>query len=728
MLFINKWCILIFTIPRRARLVRIVLARVRGLFINSITPTQTVPLALHAGTNDIGQDIIQQVHARLGRANASIDYHAAFNIQFCSMNEVTTEGLAARGHAVVSTFTRFTNAALQPFAIRRTQTYIEGSLRGEDARDYMIGDAVDGRKVASHVSTNVNVPANIASELAFMFNSALNISDTSAFYGLGYILAQQRADMAAAGIQPNFNVSAQNALLYRDLVVAAAGVGALVDSMAEDVASGYLVFFLPFLSNDDEIVLNMIASGLPRMSSPLNNANHIAATMTSEVMPMRIYGLGVHTIPAIAHVSAATILATLYKVAALRGENTMLARGFLRAQTVLNGSTVVNGDATRWMTCMMEAAEVSWPRVVDYNWIWRALRIVTPMHDAKYFEAEAALLRSLPVDVLTRVGAGVGAALSLGASSVLHFFNITGRELNGKGNMINDQAAARALMGSLFNAQGVEESALFFNCAAGGVTAFTGMVVNPTSIRCVRWCNGANVVAAGAVDTWWQARFGLSIPYALRPESFTWMLDFWLECWGISGPGASWDLSADLVTNSTAALNGWFSDDGESKYREYAGSTQPYRHVSYGKMVLNAILQSTNLQNVAIVYQTYVKTSSKSPNRGAVENGFQLQFDAVLRTALPGSMPTYDWATSRVLAPSCSAQAIGALRFGMLRSGSRQSEVRNAGIALPQAVHTANMALGFGDLMSLVNTMGPKGSTTKARTGEDKPDEPAAGN
>ncbi len=87
-------------------------------------------------------------------------------------------------------------------------------------------------------------------------------------------------------------------------------------------------------------------------------------------------------------------------------------------------------------------------------------------NNTAYYTREFAVLSSLGTTQLTQVGAAVGAVLSISSSNVLHYLNLTGRELNGYFGNVQQLGAARSLMRSLFSTNKDTNNATYFSCVA----------------------------------------------------------------------------------------------------------------------------------------------------------------------------------------------------------------------------------------------------------------------
>ncbi len=106
----------------------------------------------------------------------------------------------------------------------------------------------------------------------------------------------------------------------------------------------------------------MITSGLLHFNSPLGGTRHILQYFHSEIMQMHIYGISAQIM-----LAAAVVTADACSPSCTKWQ--LMVCGFVRDQTVFNGTCAVKGPDTRWIKCLFEAGSVVWPRVFNHNWI-----------------------------------------------------------------------------------------------------------------------------------------------------------------------------------------------------------------------------------------------------------------------------------------------------------------------------------------------------------------------
>nr|QUS52825.1 hypothetical protein [Mute swan feces associated toti-like virus 3] len=653
-----------------------------------------------------------------------------------SQLHINTPDQNLRQAQVAGQFTR-TVAALPPANLEVTtpRSFPVDEMSTACATTYLVAPGVVNTNVtAAALPSVISISHDVSKAVAAQLLMNRERVDNSTLYGAGILLmfdlqtklAMGQVAALAPGVMP---------LPVVDTTAAGAAALPVITAMTQHIADGTFVFFAKDLTAADLSVLAIIAHGLPAMANPAAGLPiSVGQAISTPGIGMVIYSPGGAALPPLQVPLPSQVLTCLNKVAAMRGESSHFARGFVRASTLYNlveSQYVAPGPAAAqadiFKTSIGEIGRSVWPRPRDSNWLWRALKIAPVPEEAEVFEGEATELASNTPAVLNRVGIAIAALMATAIGSVWHYFNITGACLTlwatGAGMA---GTAVVTLLNQLNTTPEYGMVPLVMGLTCGIVSQLCGSSVNMTCYSGPSWSGGGTGLPQAAVvgPNFWAADAPHSVDYIANPLAAAWLYDIWLDIWGIGDGPVTYCLDDELKTNSPMAnQNGWWSTLGDKRYTTASKTDPPHVYRPYGALLLNALAQGWNLAAMVVVNFLQVAIVNDRYDQSIPGVWHPPQYHAALCLIVPGTLLTYEWSTGYIMAPIVTQGAFGAVNWGYATVKGTKV-LTNAGIPLPFQAPVAGQIINIWD-SCLIEGLQHMGVSLASGSGKEKTAEEA---
>lgn len=615
-------------------------------------------------------------------------------------------GYAPRQGRVHSYFTRTIpiDRPMNAFTIVHSPPVRVGALGTLESTDLIVNGIVAYRKVSDAVMASLQgVTRTTADVVAPHLLSQLDVYDNSAFFVLAYLVAFTRHDYERNGVQPMrpaqgmedlftiINIASQEPAEARNQAA----------QLIQAMEAGRATFDVAKLTNPDINMLRLIARGPNSLRPPINFRRHIASYFTTPAQYMALLVRGEYNIPVFAMPTTAQMFASIVRFATLIGSHDSMVKGFIRASSMINGHCLVDLDVVRqplpagdWMSCIFEHTTTAIPQPHFSNPMWDFIsQGKTNFDRTAIFKAEFDLLIGMPPMQISDAGALIGAWLSVGTSTLLNYFNITGREMNtiGAANPVHNNAVG-ILRSLLF--QQTNRIPNFIPMALGMIAQTHDVVFSPVVFVGSNWCNDGVGIPADAYlpRAGWQSRYLLTVPYMISPLSVCHGMKTYSHVWGVSEPPVQYSVEDELECSGPQDTWRWLAHRGTVGYAEKCKSAVPFQFEPYGMMVINALRQ-----HWGVVDDWNVNFNQLVPRGGeheimaaAVDNLPVADFTLPMNFVTPGSFLSYDWVNTRVVAPYVTRNNMGLQLFDGLQH-KISSPSPNAGIILPKSAQQATI-------------------------------------
>nr|QUS52821.1 hypothetical protein [Mute swan feces associated toti-like virus 3] len=702
-------------------------------YSNTVAPKMQVPNPKQR-QNIISQmsDMHRTNNSHITIAPAAQGAHANWQSQL----HINTPDQNLRQAQVEGQFTR-TIAAVPPANLEVTtpRSVLVDEMSTACATTYMVAPGVVNTNVtAAALPSVISISHDVSKAVAAQLLMNRERVDNSTLYGAGILLMfdlQTKLAMAqVAALAP-----AVMPLPVIDTTAAGAAALPVIEAMTQHIANGTFVFFAKDLTAADLSVLAIIAHGLPALvNPPAGQPIPIGQAISTPGIGMVVYSPGGQALPPLQVPTPSQVLTCLNKVAAMRGESSHFARGFVRASTLYNlveshyvAPGPAGAQATILKTSIGEIGRSVWPRPRDSNWLWRALKIAPVPEEAEVFEGEAAQLASNTPAVLSRVGIAIAALMATAIGSVWHYFNITGSCLT---LWATGAGMAGTAVVTLLNQLNVTPEygivPLVMGLTCGIVSQLCGSSVNMTCYSGPSWSGGgAGLPQAAAVGpNFWAADALNCVDYIANPLAAAWLYDTWLDIWGIGDGPVTYCLDDELKTNSPLAnQNGWWSTLGDKRYTAASKTDPPHVYRPYGALLLNALAQGWNLAGMFVVNFLQIAIVNDRYDHGVPGVWHPPQYHAALCMIVPGTLLTYEWSTGYIMAPVVTQGAFGAVNWGYAVVKGTKT-LTNAGIPLPFQAPVAGQIINIWD-SGLIEGLQHMGVSLASGSGKEKTAEEA---
>ncbi|CAK9305058.1 unnamed protein product [Gordionus sp. m RMFG-2023] len=569
------------------------------------------------------------------------------------------------------------------YQIEMNTTQVVDSMDMASADRFFVAGVIQGNNIASALHGKVS--ASLGFKISRKLNDNLLRVNNASFYGVGYILFFQRYIYELRNISPCILDATASALVKRRLDVTPNQENALADRMSADITEGRFVWFADELNAGDINVLGLIASGLPRFTTPERHDWKLCSeSVTCEPIRMVLYASDAAELPRLRDASSCQIRSSLHRLADLRGDEVFEMEGWFRACMVVFGRALnrtEEGTArvlSDYMDSWLQIGGCDWPLPMDYNWLWRALSIAYPLAKHSELRPEINSLRSCFADEFLKLSVTTSTLLSIGVSVTLNMFNITGKVMNAMSPGVD--ASISLWLGSLFdNLRGKPEIPLIMQSAMQFLTDFTNLTFNDSFFIGRGWNLRNKHVLHWGENASWRGTWGNKIPYIVNPLCLSWIWNAWPDIWGIMGAPIEVDLRAELYLQG----NGWIADKGSMDYARHAKEKQAFKMVSYGLHVVNALRQWSRATRVwAITWRCFTINAMDELVKVTDSDELQPTWVDVLGIAEIGSWLSYDWFTGYVLVPSIKETGFDAAVWTAMIT-IQVIKMMNAGISLP---------------------------------------------
>ena len=223
------------------------------------------------------------------------------------------------------------------------------------------------------------------------------------------------------------------------------------------------------------------------------------------------------------------------------------------------------------------------------------------------------------------------------------------------------------------------------------------MIIDVRAFRGGAWCGNGY-----GLDNWgphylWQSVWTTEIPYIVTPMSVSCYTTKWLDLWGISSPGQSFDFINEVMGNGPADQQMWDARYGANDWDEMAKHKCPFVFVRYGAFAYNVIRQHWRIANHVQIAFTGLSTNSALRVHSTDTEWQQPRFVDNIYLIIPGTMVSYDWVRMRVLVPKILRASFAAAVWQNLACNPKQTSIiagiLKQGSGANTRVDTSNNAL-----------------------------------
>lgn len=559
-----------------------------------------------------------------------------------------TFGDPAPVHFVATTFVRWrpeAYAALADFTLGWTAPIQKDVMNDAVLGEYMSGTIIKERVVADNLRSRVEMTAGLATMIAPHLVRKLERFDTSGLWTVGYLVLFQLLDRAAAGVV-YVDVPGANALdvvTMINLTPAENAVQASANAFFTALVNGHFVILRKLLSDVDVSAVRLLSVGPRRLGPVEEGRHHVSSQILTPRIPFAILQNAAAALPAQQVLTAGQFYASMMKIAHILNAGTDLVKGFIRAATYYNGTLHIH-DAPIFINAMLEVNASNMPRPMGHNPIFNMLGLEAAPRNEAWLQADLDTLLGIGAARLPPVAALIAATLSLGASSVFHENNVTGRELNSLGGLVGVQMNAVPTILACINSNDRGHSPIY-DIACGFAPQITPMVVNNSTYRGCEWSAAVRNIqdAHWAANRSWQGAFGPRIPMVTNPLSLSNILTSFSHLWGFSGPGIRYNLSGACIKGGGDA-RGIYAGKGDKEYARVLGSQNPTEYVPYGAIMINMIAQNSRFIAAPVVaYETWAVCDNEGIKLNVHEGDPVHGYVANLFYIPAGTIVTWNW-------------------------------------------------------------------------------------
>lgn len=595
-----------------------------------------------------------------------------------------------------------------------------------DAGPLVMNGCVNCKTVASHIRDVYRFGRALSENIASYFKDGLQRHDNSSIWVILTLMEVKLYSAQRMNNLPHVQAApAAGGITLVNVAAPQAKEDAATAAVIDGICRNKIFLYYKAMTEADFRVIQALTVGVQAFEYGANVPSpHLRPFTTPGVQFVIWNDDPMDPLPVNHVVTADDVRSTARRMATLMNEKTAYVRGYTRGMTIANGMVIkeqIPGPIAqepiyrqRYFTSGLETTTITLPRPMGHNFLWRVLNLEQPPESEANFNDEYNLLASEGCSMRQQIGAGVSALFSLGMSTALHVWNISGRELNnwaGYGTGLNN--SSYPLINDLFHQAGNSPGTVISSIACGLAAQITSCAINPTCFPSADFCSDGANLGPLYHYTGWEHVWPHSIPYMARPESMSWMFNKWAHVWCITSPGVKFDFTRDIISAGPVNLQSIKFAAGESKYRDVAKSASPFVYVPYGQLALNVIRQHFRFAGHPLIeYQRIIAGNRNTAiEDGLIENveHFQPKYENEVYQTVPGTMLTYDWHLNVVLAPQIGRKALGNGLWGVL-SRSDKIDSALAGIFLDGHRDGVEIPMGIPDIMDLVRGFGPRGA------------------
>lgn len=395
--------------------------------------------------------------------------------------------------------------------------------------------------------------------------------------------------------------------------------------------------------------------------------------------------------PAAAVLTPAGIISFINKLATRRAEWDSSLKGLYAAMDIFGARLIGANNAWRPLRADLSVHNPVLPRVTDYNFMLRLLRIY-PACDSS-LKDETSAFTACQNTYRLRIVALYAAVLGVASTTLLYDLNVPTAQLS-------HWQTGNAALSPLFN-QVMDET---LNFPTPGTPGQEAVFFQQVHAAFTLWL-GATVASDLYHEDTWAGDFGSSpnaahsygaFPAAITPNQINPLSILeWLEIlpfeWGFVAARPTLDIRAEIEFPPVAAQVGWYARGGSILYQERTIGDFPLKIIAYGAQVVNAVCQGLRLAAQPAVNRTVVpwRPFHTGPAAmpfwqapAAIPVG-QLVWIAAIHSFRPCSIMSFDYETNTVMAPALIGDALGAGEAEQLLQFTGQTYT-TAGINMPR--------------------------------------------
>lgn len=585
--------------------------------------------------------------------------------------------------------------------------------------------AIDARRMLSVMQNLLNgIPRATADALCNTVNSYSEQKGMMMIFVIAWMqtimledMEQNNIDMLAQGLQPNDITRAR---------LDTNGNANDFETAREAINIGRVTFRSDELSRKDIECMRLISAGTQGLTTAVRSKfKHVLTSYVFEhhVLWCILENSQENTnIPENVRIRAHDMLGFIIKMAETMGRKHDMVRGFIRASVMAHVSTIrteiVPGDVQFFLiNSAHEIMGTSMPRPIGDNWMWRLAHWHLPIPDTIVYVAEARALSNVRLEEFRPLATTAACLISLGYSNVWHTFNITGTVIAHTYRPDQAANAAMVMMQQLTKSSTEQPIPAVSLMACNWVASVSPCSFTADCLQSENWSHAALTLAVEDPIHTWRHIWAESIPYLLHPQSIFFTCIEWDVKWGLSAPGIEgnfYDETQVEVQGRTSRWSAWY---GEPDYQAKATSHHPYIYVPYGALAINAIQQEARAAMRIVRYHTALRTDGGfAPLNQPVDYPLMnLAVEQHLWNIRVGSLVTYDWRTTRVIAPTVVVEDQVAQVRQVIEFAGRRLMIR-AGIQPPLFRSFTSVNTDLADAMLAANMK----SDPKSKGGDAK--------
>lgn len=557
------------------------------------------------------------------------------------------------------------------------ETPIEVARLPEVARSmFMVGGNPESKSIVSQMRAKIDCSNGMANRLCTRLYESTSQYGLEGFFFVLFVLADYKFVLEHNAVEVAIQPAPEGAITTINLAAEGDALELALQAAEDAIATNRICFNRIHLTRVHWNVLRAATLG-PVTFQGDNLNGYVGHHLATRLIRFAIYDVGVIAAVPVEVPTSEQIFAAAFHFARLLHAEQCLVRGWVRAQTVVNGQ-IREDEQFRDMFFMstLELEVLSMPRPQGRNFMWDFLcdrfELLDPIAG---YEVEYNTLATLRQSTSRCPGAVVAALVSLSISTYFNYFNIGGTELN-RWAARTDTVVARFLDVALMSRD--RNTAPIFQCMAANLAACTGFVVSPSCFRSFAWCAGFNARDIELADGW-NSAWARHIPYIVHPISMAWILSAWHTVWGYSGPNPGIHIGAELFSTLPDGMRMVAVHMGDDSYARVAQSSTPFTYIIYGAHFLNIWRQMSRVDFAGrISFVTITRAQSGAiayGNQFVEDDEWQPAYDDASFSIVPGTLRTYIWESGQVLGPTLRSAHWPAMYYNLMMALGDKREV-----------------------------------------------------
>lgn len=572
------------------------------------------------------------------------------------------------------------------------EPYVVAEVPRTALHDFAPAGNPESRTIISQLRSKIDFSSAVANRLCTRVFEGTRQYGLEGLFMVLYILADYLWWAERLEVDLVLQGAEEGMITTINLAPAADQVEAAIAAAEEAITTNRVCLNMDHLSATHVNVLRALTGG-PAQFNAVEDILLIHARIRTQPIRFGLFAGHAIQLAAVATPTAQDMYAAATHFARLLHAQDDLVRGWVRAQTIVNGRVLLQEQRTVYFTSLLECEMTRCPKPMGRNFLWTFLcDRFTPLEEVVGMDEEFNTLMSLTMEQSIYPGAVLAAAVSCGISTWFNSNNIGGWELNQWANRA-DLDVVRFLDAALISAR--QPLPGIVRCALTNLTACTGFMLSWRNFRSVAWSGGFQHRALVPNNEVWQGQWLRYIPYLARVESLAWLWSAWHSIWGISGPRPGLDVSAEIMDTLQGDVNVVAVWLGDENYQRYAQSNRPYTFVPYGNHFINVARQHFRIDRpIRLEFQPMARNRSGVISfwREALEaDEWQPLFDGGTYSIIPGTLRTYDWESHRILGPVIPNPYLGIMNWLCLRNFGNQ-EFTMAGYNIRRALPMVQIA------------------------------------